>query len=255
MTKRIKLRIEYDGTAYGGWQYQTNAPTVQDEIEKALHTLTGEDIRITGASRTDAGVHARGQVAHFDTESQIPADRFSYALNTLLPEDIRIQESQDAPQDFHARFWTKGKAYSYLIWNNTHASALLAHRAWSVYPALDVEKMRKAAAYLIGEHDFAAFCATGGQTKTTVRTIYDLTIDNSREHEVLIRVSGNAFLYNMVRIIAGTLVDVGTGRLPVSITKEMLESRERSIGGPTAPAQGLTLEMIDYYDAKPQWVR
>lgn len=255
MTKRIKLRIEYDGTSYGGWQYQLNAPTVQNEIEKALLELTGEKIRVTGASRTDAGVHAKGQVAHFDTESPIPAERFSYALNTLLPMDIRIQESEEVPGDFHARFWTKGKSYSYLIWNNTHASALLANRAWSVYPPLDVEKMRQAAAYLVGEHDFAAFCATGGQTKTTVRTINDLSIDDSAEHEIVIQVSGNAFLYNMVRIIAGTLVDVGSGRLPVTITEEMLKTKDRTIGGPTAPAQGLTLEAIDYYATKPEWVR
>ena len=255
MTKRIRLEIEYDGTAYGGWQYQLNAPTVQEEVEKALLELTGEKIRVTGASRTDAGVHARAQVAHFDTESQIPAERFSYALNTLLPKDIRVQESSEAPADFHARFWTRGKEYSYMIWNNTHASALLADRAWCIYPQLDVEKMREAAQLLKGEHDFRAFCATGGQTKTTVRTIHEIRVEEKEPHLVTIRVSGNAFLYNMVRIIAGTLADIGTGRLPVDTVTRMLETGDRTIGGPTAPAQGLTLERIDYYETKPDWVR
>ena len=255
MTKRIRLVIEYDGTAYGGWQFQTNAPTVQEELEKALLELTGEKIRVTGASRTDAGVHARAQVAHFDTDSAIPAARFSYALNTLLPKDIRVQESCDAPEDFHARFWTKGKEYSYTIWNNTHASALMADRAWCIYPQLDVEKMRAAAQALVGEHDFRAFCATGGQTKTTVRTVHEIRIEEKEPHLIVIRISGNAFLYNMVRIIAGTLADIGTGRLSGDVIDWMLETGDRTIGGPTAPAQGLTLERIDYYETKPSWVR
>lgn len=251
--RRIRLTVEYDGTNYGGWQLQDNAPTVQGCLEQALFELTGERTRITGASRTDAGVHAKGQVAHFDTESNIPADRFSYALNTHLPPDIRVQDSCEAAEGFHSRFWTSGKRYSYTIFNKKHASALLAHRSWHVYRDLDVDKMQRAANDLVGTHDFAAFCATGGSAKTTVRTLHDVRVERMGDC-VIITVEGNAFLYNMVRIIAGTLVGVGDGDLPEDIVLQMFSTLDRRIGGVTAPPQGLILDEVFHHDEKPEWV-
>lgn len=253
--RRIRLRVEYDGAAYGGWQLQKNAPSVQGELERAVLELTGEKTRVTGASRTDAGVHARGQVAHFDTQSAIPPERFSYALNTRLPLDIRVQDSCAAPEDFHARFWTRGKQYSYTICNQKHASALLGGRSWHVYRALDLDAMRRAAGDLLGEHDFAAFCATGGSAKTTVRTITQASVQRAEHNCVVLQITGNAFLYNMVRIIAGTLAGVGSGDLPQDVVRRMMETGDRTLGGVTAPPQGLVLEEIFYYDRKPDWVR
>ena len=248
--RRIRLTVEYDGTNYGGWQLQDNAPTVQGCLEQALFELTGEHTRITGASRTDAGVHAKGQVAHFDTESNIPADRFSYALNTHLPPDIRVQESAEAAQGFHSRFWTSGKRYSYTIFNKKHASALLAHRSWHVYRDLDVDKMQRAANDLVGTHDFAAFCATGGSAKTTVRTLHDVRVERMGDC-VIITVEGNAFLYNMVRIIAGTMLDIGMGRKEPSSFRKALETGDRLALGITAPASGLELTRVYYADELP----
>ncbi len=253
--RRIRLLIEYDGTAYGGWQLQNNAPTIQGMLEQALLRLTGETIRVTGASRTDAGVHARGQVAHFDTQSAIPAERFSYALNTFLPPDIRVQDSCQTVAQFHARFWTRGKRYSYTICNRRHASALLYRRAWHVYRPLDLTRMQQAAQMLVGTHDFAAFCATGGSARTTVRTLHDVRIERAPEDCVVITVEGNAFLYNMVRIIAGTLAGVGQGDLARDVIQRMLDTGDRKLGGVTAPPQGLILEQIEYETSKPAWVR
>jgi tRNA pseudouridine38-40 synthase len=169
--RNIRLTLEYDGTAYHGWQSQTNASTVQDAVTAAVNSLTGEACSLTGSSRTDTGVHALGYVCNFLTESAIPADKFSYALNTLLPDDIVVRCSEEVPAGFHSRFDAKGKTYRYLIYNSVFPSALLRHRAYHVYYPLDIDAMNRAAQHLTGTHDFFAFSAAGGRVKTTVRTI------------------------------------------------------------------------------------
>ena len=239
------MTVEYDGTNYAGWQRQANALAVQQVIEEKLEKLTGERVVIHGASRTDAGVHALGQSAHFDTESRIPGEKFSYALNALLPHDIRVRRSEDAPQDFHARFSTKGKRYRYLFYDAPHAGALNRNtHAHSIYP-LDDGRMREEARSLIGTHDFAAFAASGSVVKDTVRTIWraDVTRDG---HDVMLIVEGNGFLYNMVRIIAGTLRDIGSGKLMPGALRRAIDSGSRLDLGVTAPAHGLTLMEVFY---------
>ncbi|MDD3212557.1 MAG: tRNA pseudouridine(38-40) synthase TruA, partial [Eubacteriales bacterium] len=204
--RRILLTISYDGTAYAGWQRQLNAVAVQQRVEEALFRLTGEHIGVTGASRTDAGVHALGQRAHFDTGGSIPADRFPYALNTCLPPDIRVLAGREVNGCFHARFDAKGKQYTYRIHNAPHASALYRNLTAHVPVPLNVEAMRAALPQLLGTHDFAAFQASGGTAKTTVRTLLSISLTQNGDDLTLL-VRGNAFLYNMVRIIAGTLIE------------------------------------------------
>lgn len=243
--RRIHLIIEYDGTNYAGWQRQANAMAVQQVLEETLKRLTGEAIVLHGASRTDAGVHALGQSAHFDTDSRIPAEKFCYALNALLPNDIRVTASEEVSPDFHARFSTKGKRYRYLFWDAPHAGALNRNtHAHSIYP-LDERRMQAEADALIGTHDFAAFAASGSVVKDTVRTIWraDITRDG---HEVMFLVEGSGFLYNMVRIIAGTLRDVGSGKLAPGALRRAIETGDRLDLGVTAPAHGLTLMEVFY---------
>jgi len=246
--RRIQLIVEYDGTAYAGWQRQENALAVQQVVEEALRKLTRENIVVTGASRTDAGVHALGQSVHFDTESRIPADKFSYALNTMLPPDIRIRYSRQVPEEFHARFSTKGKRYRYLFQVSPHAGALnrLTH-AHIIYP-LDEKLMQQEAQALVGKHDFAAFAASGSVVKDTVRTIYRADVFRDGE-EIKLIVEGNGFLYNMVRIIAGTLVGVGSGKIEPGAFAKAITTGNRLDLGVTAPAHGLTLMEV-FYDPK-----
>ena len=242
---RIKLTIEYDGTAYAGWQRQENALAVQQVIEEALTKLTRARVVIAGASRTDAGVHALGQTAHFDTESRIPPDKYAFALNTMLPADIRIRKSEAVSEDFHARFSNKGKRYRYLIYQSPHAGALNRNtHAHVIYP-LDDEKMRRELTALIGTHDFAAFAASGSGVKDTVRTIYSASLTR-RGDELELLVEGSGFLYNMVRIIAGTLISVGAGRLEEGAFARAIQSGNRLDLGVTAPAHGLTLMEVYY---------
>ncbi len=242
---RIKLTIEYDGTAYAGWQRQENALAVQQVIEEALTKLTRARVVIAGASRTDAGVHALGQTAHFDTESRIPPDKYAFALNTMLPADIRIRKSEAVSEDFHARFSNKGKRYRYLIYQSPHAGALNRNtHAHVIYP-LDDEKMRRELTALIGTHDFAAFAASGSVVKDTVRTIYSASLAR-RGDELELLVEGSGFLYNMVRIIAGTLISVGAGRLEEGAFARAIQSGNRLDLGVTAPAHGLTLMEVYY---------
>jgi len=246
--RKIHLIIEYDGTDYAGWQRQSNAMTVQEWMEKAVKKLTGETVCVHGASRTDAGVHALGQSAHFETESRIPADKFSFALNTILPPDIRVSRSEEVNADFHSRFSGKGKRYRYLFYASSHAGALNRRtHAHVIYP-LDVEKMRAEAADLVGTHDFGAFAASGSVVKDTVRTIYraDVVQDGP---EIKLIVEGNGFLYNMVRIIAGTLIGVGSGKLESGAFRRAIESGSRLDLGITAPAHGLTLMEVFYDEA------
>ena len=242
---RIKLTIEYDGTAYAGWQRQENALAVQQVIEEALTKLTRARVVIAGASRTDAGVHALGQTAHFDTESRIPPDKYAFALNTMLPADIRIRKSEAVSEAFHARFSNKGKRYRYLIYQSPHAGALNRNtHAHVIYP-LDDEKMRRELTALIGTHDFAAFAASGSVVKDTVRTIYSASLTR-RGDELELLVEGSGFLYNMVRIIAGTLISVGAGRLEEGAFARAIQSGNRLDLGVTAPAHGLTLMEVYY---------
>ena len=243
--RRIHLIVEYDGTAYAGWQRQANAMTVQEKLERAIRKLTGEELCVSGASRTDAGVHALGQSAHFDTDSRIPADKFSFALNTMLPPDIRVTRSEEVPLEFHARFSTKGKRYRYLFHAAPHAGALTRNtHAHVIYP-LDVEKMQAEAQDLVGTHDFAAFAASGSVVKDTVRTIYRAEVTREGS-EIRLIVEGSGFLYNMVRIIAGTLIGVGSGKLEPGAFRRAIASGDRLDLGITAPAHGLTLMEVFY---------
>lgn len=248
--KRIKLTVAYDGTNYRGWQIQKNGETIESILNRTLRELTGEDIQVLGASRTDSGVHAMGNVAVFDTEARMPGDKFVYALNQRLPEDIRIQESCEVPFDFHPRYQNTVKTYEYRILNREFPLPAYRLNTYFTYRPLDEQRMRQAAKSLIGEHDFRSFCAAGAQVKTTVRTIYELKV--TREGELItIRITGNGFLYNMVRIIAGTLIRIGQGEWEPEQMQTILAAKDRTAAGPTAPAKGLTLMEIIYPDFSP----
>ena len=243
--KRVKLIVAYDGTNYHGWQVQDNGITIEEVLNRTISELVQEDIKVIGASRTDAGVHACGNVAVFDTESRIPGDKFSFALNQRLPEDIRIQESCEVDADFHPRYADTVKTYEYNILNRRfELPSKRLYAAFCYYP-MDIERMNQAAAYLVGEHDFKSFCSAGAQVQTTVRTIYAVNV-TKEDDMVHISITGNCFLYNMVRIIAGTLMQVGTGLMEPEQVKGILEARDRSKAGPTAVAKGLTLVEIRY---------
>lgn len=318
MTRRILLRVAYDGTNYHGWQLQPNAATIEGELNRALCALTGEEIVVTGASRTDAGVHALGNVAVFDTTSRIPAEKFSYALNQRLPEDIVIQSSKQVADDFHPRHCDCRKTYEYDILNRTFPLPAYRNTAYFLYGTLNIKAMRRACQAFLGEHDFASFCTAGAQVQTTVRTIYSLEVEcrplteagtpvppasgeavnaadgkhgeqvqqaqsasgemlnaaagksdeqvqqtqpesgetaipaagganaGSADQLLTIRVKGNGFLYNMVRIIAGTLVEVGRGHIKPEEVAGIIAAKDRAKAGPTAPARGLRLVEIEY---------
>lgn len=245
--RRIKLIVAYDGTEYSGWQIQPEAPTIEMYLDKAIRELTGENVHVTGASRTDAGVHAYGNVAVFDTESTIPGDRFTFALNRFLPDSIVIQDSWEVSVDFHPRHCDTRKTYEYRILNTAVPLPQKRNFTWHVAGSIDIEKMKEAAAYIVGEHDFKSFCCVRTQAESTVRTIYSLEVLQEGS-EIIIRIKGNGFLYNMVRIIAGTLIQVGKGRLKPEYVKQMLEAKDRTVAGQTAPPQGLTLVGIEYVD-------
>ena len=238
--KRIMLTVAYDGSAYSGFQEQNNAPTIEGEINRCLKELLGEEIRVVGGSRTDAGVHALCNVAVFDTESRIPGEKISYALNQRLPEDIRIRESREMPAGFHPRHCESRKTYEYKIINDKFPIPTKRLYGHFTYVPLDERRMKAAAAYLVGEHDFKSFCSAGSQVLSTVRTIYDIQAEREKE-EITIRVTGNGFLYHMVRIIAGTLMEAGKGLWEPDHMKDIIAARDRSAAGPTAPAGGLML--------------
>lgn len=239
-TKRIRMTVAYDGTNYHGWQIQDNGITIESELNRCLTALLKEPIQVCGASRTDAGVHALGNVAVFDTLSRIPACKIAYALNQRLPEDIRIQKSEEAPPGWHPRYCASRKTYEYRIYRGEFPMPTKRLYSYFTYYALDVERMREAAACLEGEHDFKSFCQTGAQVRSTVRTLYEVKVEEQGA-DIVIRVRGNGFLYNMVRIIAGTLLEVGQGRREPGSMREILEAENRAAAGPTAPACGLTL--------------
>ena len=243
--KRIKLVAAYDGTNYHGSQIQNNGETIEGVLKMELSSLLKEEVQIIGASRTDAGVHARGNVFVFDTESRIPSDKFTYALNARLPEDIRIQDSEEVPLDFHPRHQDTVKTYEYRVLNRKLPLPEYRLHAHFTYETLNIERMQLACKYFIGEHDFASFCAAGSQVESTVREIYDLHVKKEGDL-VTISVTGNGFLYNMVRIIAGTLLKVGSGHFAPEDMEKIIEGKDRSLAGPTAPAKGLTLVKIRY---------
>ena len=245
--KRILLCVEYDGTVYAGWQRQINGLAVQQVLEEALSQACGENVTVTGSSRTDAGVHALAQHVHFDTASSIPPEKFPFVLNNLLPPDIRVLTGREVPPDFHARFLSCGKTYTYRILNDRHASALYRHLTWHVPVPLDTEAMRSSLPSLLGTHDFRAFQASGGTAKTTVRVISRADLLKS-ENRLTLTISGNAFLYNMVRIIAGTLVEIGLHRFPSTAFAAALDSGSRLDLGMTAPPHGLELTEVRYPD-------
>jgi len=243
--RRFRLTVEYDGTQYCGWQRQINGPSVQQEIEQALSRLTGETIAVTGSSRTDAGVHACGLCAHFDSATRVPAQKLAFALNTMLPPDIRIRESALAPQGFHARYSAAGKVYRYCFYNSRHDCAIGRQFMAHVPLPLDESLMQQEALSLLGTHDFAAFAASGSVVKNTVRTIYRARVVRSGD-QVTLYVLGDGFLYNMVRIIAGTLMEIGTGKRESGAIREAIETGNRLALGQTAPAKGLTLMDVLY---------
>ncbi len=241
--KRIKMVISYDGTNYCGWQEQPNGITIEEVLNRELSAFLNEDIHVIGASRTDSGVHALGNIAVFDTETRIPADKLCFALNQRLPEDIVIQSSCEVERDYHPRKRNTIKTYEYRILNRTFPIPALRFNTHFVYMPLDVLKMQKAAEYLAGEHDFVSFCSTRNQAEDTIRTLYEVSVH--KENDVItIRLSGNGFLYNMVRIIAGTLMKVGLGVYPPEHVEEILLACNRDVAGPKAPARGLTLMEI-----------
>lgn len=243
--KRVMLIVAYDGTEYHGWQVQPNARTIEGELNRCLSELLQEDIQVIGASRTDAGVHAKGNIAVFNTDARMPAEKISYALNQRLPKDIVIQKSCQVDADFHPRHCDTRKTYSYHIYRGEFPMPLRTRYSYFTYVPLDVTKMREAAALFLGEHDFKSFCSANTQVESTVRTIEFLDVTED-DRELVITIRGNGFLYNMVRIIAGTLVDVGRGFLAVEDIPNILKACNRERAGQTLPACGLVLEKYEF---------
>lgn len=268
MSKRVMLTVAYDGTQYHGWQIQPNVSTIEGILNRNLSEMLGEPIEVIGASRTDAGVHSLGNIAVFDTNARIPAEKISYALNQRLPEDIKIRKSEEVTADFHPRKVESRKTYEYRIWHDTFPMPTERLDSYFVYTPLNIEAMKKAARYLEGEHDFTSFCSVHTEVENKVRTIYKLEVlteeqetGNQRRSRkmqakdsvdnqqitggmIRIRVTGNGFLYHMVRILAGTLLEVGKELYPPEHIEEILEAHDREAAGPTVPAHGLT--MISY---------
>ena len=271
--RRIMLTVAFDGTNYSGWQIQPNKETIEGVLNRELSRLLNEEIKVVGASRTDSGVHAEGAVCVFDTESKIPGDKFSYAINQKLPEDIRIRKSKEVDITFHPRRANSRKTYRYRIRHDEFPNPLDARYSYHVYTKLDIEAMRRACEFIKGKHDFKSFCSVHTDVDTTVRTVYDVHIDVTPDKKLLqmsglmksagesgamrsggesaagrirpeiidIYVTGNGFLYNMVRIIAGTLIEVGQGKIKPEEIPAIIEACDREKAGPTAPAKGLTL--------------
>ncbi|MBU3180534.1 tRNA pseudouridine(38-40) synthase TruA [Clostridium psychrophilum] len=243
--RNIKLIIEYDGTNYCGWQRQNDVMTIQEEIEKAIEKITGEVTQITGSSRTDAGVHAKGYTCNFYTKSIIPIEKFTGAINSKLPRDIVILKASDVPDEFHSRYNCIGKMYSYTIINRREAIAVGRNYIYHHQRILDVENMKLGALYFIGTHNFSSFKNLGSSVKTSIRTITKLDIMKN-EDIIKIYIAADGFLYNMVRIIVGALIRVGEGKIKPSEIKNIIESRERSQAGKAVPACGLCLEEVFY---------
>ena len=242
---RVLLTVSYLGIRYVGWQYQENGISVQETLEKAMEQVLGRPVRITGASRTDSGVHALGQRAHFDTSATIPPERYPFVLNRWLPEDVRVMRGQKVPDDFHARFRAREKTYTYRIYNAPHPSAITNPIAWHVPLPLDTDSMNRAVKTILGTHDFAGFAAAGGQAKTTVREMLSASVTRNGP-DIEIVVTGTGFLYNMVRIISGTLAAVGLGKKDEGCFERAIATCDRLELGVTAPPHGLELTSVRY---------
>ena len=245
---RVKLVVAYDGTSYCGWQVQPNGITIQQVLNEKLTELFGQEISVVGASRTDSGVHALCNVCAFDVETRMPAEKISYAINQLLPDDISVVDSCEVDANFHPRFHKGKKTYEYKILNRRFSNPMERLYSLFYHRPLDVSRMQKAASYLVGEHDFTSFSSIHAQTNTFVREIYVCDVTKNEKDMITIHIEGNGFLYNMVRIIAGTLIEVGNGRIEPEKVKEILEAKNRSLAGPTAPPEGLTLVEIEYME-------
>ncbi|MEQ8196558.1 MAG: tRNA pseudouridine(38-40) synthase TruA [Clostridiaceae bacterium] len=243
--KNVRLLIEYDGTEFYGWQKQKSERTVCETIESVIREVTGEETKLIGCSRTDSGVHARGFVAAFKTESSIPSERFQYAINARLPEDVVILSSEEVPLEFHPRFQAKGKTYCYIIFNRRSPIAIGRNYNCLVKEKLNTEKMKEACRYFEGTHDFKAFMSSGSSVKTTVRTIWNISVEKVSD-EIKIYVTGDGFLYNMVRIIAGTLLMVGEEKISPEFIIEIIKSGDRNKAGKCMPSSGLYLEKVFY---------
>jgi tRNA pseudouridine38-40 synthase len=244
--KNFKLTIEYDGTAYHGWQIQARDSTIQEAIETALSTMTREKIRLSGSGRTDAGVHALGQAANFKTKSKIPADAFFAGLNSLLPDDIVITACDEMDDDFHARFSAKKKTYQYRIFNRPIAIAIGRQYAWHIRKKLDVSAMQKAAEHIIGTHDFKSFEGTGSPRAHTIRTVMHAEFAEKEGGYLIFEITANGFLRYMVRNLVGSMVDVGLLKTTPDEFRQILEAKNRDIAGATAPPQGLFLVNVSY---------
>jgi tRNA pseudouridine38-40 synthase len=244
--RNIKLTIEYEGKSYLGWQVQPKGPTVQGTIEEQLRRLTGEIIHLISSGRTDAGVHAIGQVAHFKTQHSMDCPTLRRALNSLLPADIMIREVEEVDQDFHARKDCKSKVYEYRVLNRNVRSVFLREYAWHISQPLDLGEMKKAAQRLIGEYDFSSFRSVGTPTRTAVRNVIRAEWKRDREGLLTFEIEANGFLKQMVRAIVGTLVEVGKKKITPEDFGQILESKDRTKAGPTAPAHGLFLKEVKY---------
>lgn len=246
--KRVKMIVAYDGTNYCGWQVQPNGITIEEVLNRELSRLLKEEISVLGASRTDAGVHSLGNVCIFDTEARMPAEKISFALNQSLPDDIVVVDSCQVRDDWHPHKINSIKTYEYRILNRIFPDPTRRLDTHHFHYYLDIEKMQKASSFLEGEHDFKSFCSVKAQVKSTVRTIYSCQVLKGDDDIVTIRVTGNGFLYNMVRIIAGTLIKVGSGDIEPTAMPEILEKCDRAAAGPTAPAKGLTMIGLKYLE-------
>lgn len=243
--RNIKLTIEYDGKGFNGWQKQPNKLNIQGEIERAIYNITKEEVNLIGSGRTDAGVHALGQVANFKTNSEIPIEKLPLAINSQLKNSIVIKEAEEVDERFHSRYNAKHKTYRYIINNSKCGTAIYRNLEYSYPFKLDAEKMKQASKYFEGEHDFKAFKSSGTSSKNSVRTIYKAIVKQEGE-KIIIELTGNGFLYNMVRIISGTLLDVGLGKIRAEEIPEIIESKDRQRAGKTLPAHGLYLVEVKY---------
>ena len=243
--RNIKLVIEYDGKDFNGWQKQPNKLNIQGEIENVIANITKEEVELTASGRTDAGVHALGQVANFKTNSQIPIEKFPIAINSQIKNSIRIKSAEEVDESFHSRFNCKRKTYRYVIDNSKYGSAIYRNLSYHVSTKLNVDEMKKAIKYFEGEHDFKAFKSSGTSSKSSVRTIYKAII-KEKDENIIIELTGNGFLYNMVRIIVGTLVEVGLGKIDSKEIPDIIESKDRQRAGKTLPPQGLFLLEVEY---------
>lgn len=244
--RNIKLVIEYDGKEFNGWQKQPDKLNIQGTIEKAIEAITGEQVDLTASGRTDRGVHALGQVANFKTNSNIPIEKMAIAINSNLKKSIRILSSEEVDDKFHSRLTCKRKTYRYIINNSEYGTAIYRNLETHIPLKLDVEKMKKAVKFFEGEHDFKAFRASGTSSKSSVRTIYNAEVKQMPDERIFIELTGNGFLYNMVRIIAGTLVEVGIGKIQPSEIENIIKSKNREMAGKTLSPQGLYLVKVEY---------